>query len=392
MRKEGRKIKVCQVASADISLKFLLLGFMKYLQKEGFDVQAASSGGKWVPEIEKHGIPVHTVAITRKLFTPVADILALMNLVLFFHRERFDIVHTHTPKASFLGQIAAFLAGVPIRVTTIHGLYFQRGSSWRKKMIFMPLEVVKARIVHRAFSVNTEDVTYMLEKGIYPPEKIMYMGGGVDLTKLDPARFSSEFIQQKRQSVGLKPGDKVVGIVARLVKEKGFLPLFEAFLEVKKQVPEATLLVVGPEEPEKEDALDPKEVSRYGIEKSVIFLGERTDVEELYAVMDVFVLPSFREGLGLSVLEASAMEIPVVASDIRGCREGVEDGVTGFLVPSNNPERLAEALVRVLKNPQEAKSMGKAGRKKVEKEFNEEALFERIEKEYEQLVSERLKS
>ncbi|MDP2637117.1 MAG: glycosyltransferase, partial [bacterium] len=192
------------------------------------------------------------------------------------------------------------------------------------------------------------------------------------------------------QSLKIKPGAKVVGIVARLVKEKGFLPLFEAFAEVKKQVPEAILLVVGPEEPEKEDALDPKEVSRYGIEESVIFLGERTDVEELYPVMDVFVLPSFREGLGLSILEASAMKVPVVASDIRGCREGVEDGVTGFLVPSNNPERLAEALVRVLKNPQEAKKMGEAGRRRVERDFDEKKVFLRIKKEYESLLKKNL--
>ncbi|MDZ4232093.1 MAG: glycosyltransferase family 4 protein, partial [Candidatus Pacearchaeota archaeon] len=337
------------------------------------------------------GVSVHQATITRRLFTPVADLIALVNLILFFQRERFDIVHTHTPKASFLGQIAAFLTRVPVRVTTIHGLYFQRGSSWQKKMIFIPIEYIKARIVHRAFSVNTEDVEYLIEKGIYPSEKIVYMGGGVDLRKLDPAKFSRGFVERKRQSLKIKPGAKVVGIVARLVKEKGFLPLFEAFAEVKKQVPEAILLVVGPEEPEKEDALDPKEVSRYGIEESVIFLGERTDVEELYPVMDVFVLPSFREGLGLSILEASAMKVPVVASDIRGCREGVEDGVTGFLVPSNNPERLAEALVRVLKNPQEAKKMGEAGRRRVEREFNEEVVFAKMVKQYRGLIQERIK-
>lgn len=391
MEKEAKRVKVCQVVSADISLKFLLLGFMKYLQKEGFEVRAASSRGKWIPEIEQQGIPVYTVAITRKLFTPMADVVALVKLILFFRRERFDIVHTHTPKASFLGQIAAFLARIPIRVTTIHGLYFQRGSSWQKKLIFMPVEYIKARIVHRAFSVNTEDVEYLLEKGIYSREKIMYMGGGVDLKKLGPTKFSLDFIERKRQDLGIESGAKVVGIVARLVKEKGFLPLFEAFCEVKRQVPDAVLLVVGPEEPEKEDALDPKEVSRYGIEESVIFLGERTDVEELYAVMDVFVLPSFREGLGLSILEASAMKLPVVASDIRGCRDGVENGVTGFLVPSNNPERLAEALIRILKNPQEAKSMGEAGRRRVEKEFNEEVIFARTVKQYRNLIQERIK-
>src|SRR3989344_4935907 len=328
MNTPKKHIKICQVVSADISLKFLLLGHMKYLQDAGFQVFAVSSKGKWVQEIEKQGIPVHTVEITRKLFTPFADLVALVRLVAFFRQERFDIVHTHTPKASFLGQVAAFFARVPIRITTIHGLYFQEDSSLRKKIIFMPIEWIIARICHLAFSVNREDIVSLLKKKMYLPHKVLYLGGGINVERFNPDRFSEEFILRKRQEIGIPPNALVIGIVARLVKEKGFLPLFAAFVEVREHFSNAVLLVVGPQEPEKQDALDVDVVQKYGIQDHVLFLGERVDVVELYTVMDVFVLPSYREGLGLSVLEAYAMKRPVVASDIRGCREGVDDKKT----------------------------------------------------------------
>ena len=304
----------------------------------------------------------------------------------FFKKEQFDIVHTHTPKACFLGQLAAFFAGVPVRVATIHGLYFQKDSSWQKKIIFVPIEKIIAKIVHKAFSVNREDVAFLINHKIYPPGKVIYVGGGIDLQKFDPGRFSQEFVAQKKREIDISLNAKVVGIVARLVREKGFIPLFAAFAQILKRFPNTVLLVIGPEESEKRDALDTAIVNKYGIQNKVLFLGERTDVIELYSLMDVFALPSYREGLGLSILEASAMKRPVVASDIRGCREAVDDKKTGFLVPSNNPKKLAEAIMYILSHPKEAKAMGEEGRKKVEREYDQDAVFELLRKEYERLL------
>ncbi len=382
-------MKICQVVSADISLRFLFLDFMRYLQEEGYEVHAACSDGKWVPEIRNAGINVHTVTITRRLFTPMQDLAALLMLYRLFRKERFDIVHTHTPKACFLGQLAAFFARVPVRVITIHGLYFQKDSSWQKKLIFIPIERIIAKIVHKAFSVNREDVAFLVDHAMYPPGKIIYVGGGIDIHKFDPDRFSEDFVAQKKLDIGIPFNAKVIGIVARLVREKGFIPLFAAFAQILKRFPDAILLVVGPEEPEKRDALDKNIVDEYGIRKNVLFLGERTDVIQLYSVMDVFVLPSYREGLGLSILEASAMKRPVVASDIRGCREGVDNGKTGLLVPSSDPAKLAEAITYVLSHPAEAKAMGEEGRKKVELEYDQDAVFDLLKREYEALLSKR---
>ena len=206
------------------------------------------------------------------------------------------------------------------------------------------------------------------------------------MKRFDPERFSGEFIFQKRLQLGIPTGNRVIGILARLVREKGYLDLFSAFQKILEKFPATTLVVVGSLDFEKSDAIKPAVVHKYHIEKNVLFLGERDDVDQIYAIMDLFVLPSYREGLGISLLEASAMEKPVVVSDIRGCREAVEDGVTGILIPKGNAVALKEAVVYLMDHNQESKDMGRNGRLKVAREFDERIIFDRLKKEYRRLI------
>lgn len=380
------------MASADISLRFLLFPFMKYLKQLGYEVWGVSAWGKWIGEIERAGIKVYTPQIMRKIFTPFADAKALLHLISLFRRERFDIVHTHTLKASFLGQIAAFLAGVPIRIYTNHGLDFENPSfSALKRRLFILVDKLIACFVHVAFFVNKEDMKIVEREGIYSKQKMRYFGGPVNIEKFNPARFPEEFIQKKKKELGIPLDKMVVGIVGRLVRDKGYFELFQAFKKILAYFPDAVLLIIGQLEPEKEDRFDIDVLSSFGIEKNTIYLGERTDIEEIYPLMDVFALPTYREGLGVSILEASAMKLPIVATDIRGCRGSVNNGETGILVPPKNSEKVAEAILRLLKNPQIAKAMGEAGRKKVEQEFDEKVVFERVRVEYERLLREKIK-
>jgi len=387
---KNNKIKVCQVASVDMTLRFMLLNQLKFLRGEGYEVHAVCSSGKWIREIEEKGIRVKTIEMKRKI-SPISDLIALFQLISFLKKEKFDIVHTHTPKAGFLGQLAAKIAGVPIIINTIHGFYFQKSSSWLKRKFFIFIEKIAAFCSDLIFSVNKEDIKTAIKEKICNPNLIKYLGDGIDLSRFNRKRFSQEFIENKKRELGINPSKKVIGIVARLVKEKGYLELFEAFKKILKKFPETLLLIVGPEEPEKKDKINPEIIKNYNLEKNVIFLGERTDVDEIYPLMDIFVLPSHREGLGLSILEASATERPVVATDIRGCREAVEDGKTGILVSPKNSEKLAKALIYLLLNPERAEEMGKAGREKVKREFNEILVFDRIKKGYQRLIQEKLK-
>jgi len=390
-KKLDRTIKICHIASADITVKFILLNLLKFLQHEGYEVSVICSGGKWVKDIEEKGIRIKEIRFKRKIFSPISDVVAFLKLYFYFRKEKPDIVHTHTIKAGFLGQIAAKLAGVPIIIHTNHGFYFQNNSSWMRRKFFIFIEKKSSQCSNLIFSINKEDIETAIKKKICAPDLIKYSGDGIDLNRFSPQRFSEEFILNKKKQLGIDPKKKIIGIVARLVEEKGYLDLFEAFRIILKKFPQTLLLIVGPYEPEKKDKIHPEIVKKYQIEKSVIFLGERTDVEEIYPLMDVFVLPSYREGLGLAILEASATEKPVIATNVRGCREAIDDGKTGILVPPKNPEKLAEAITYLFLNPEKANIMGKEGRKKVQREFDERLVFDKIKKEYQKLIDEKLK-
>jgi len=385
-----KPVRVCRVAAVDMTLLFLLMPQMKFFKEQGYDISAVCSSGELVWRVEQEGIPVKTITIKRKV-SPLADLAALWQLFWYFRKERFDIVHTHTPKASLLGQIAAWLARVPLRVVTIHGLYAREDSHPLKWFVFSWIERVVSFCSHYTFSINKADIELLVREGIYGKERIAYLGTGVSLTRFDLSRFPSGFVRQKKQELGIPLDKKVVGIVARLVKEKGYVVLFEAFRSLVRKHPDTVLLIIGPEDPVGKDSFDPAELAKeYGIAEHVIILGQRFDMEELYPLMDIFTLPSFREGIGSSILQASVMERPVVASDIRGCQEAVEHGNTGFLVPARNPAALAQTLSWVLAHPKEAAKMGQQGKVKMEREFKDVDVFQRLLTNYERLIQEKL--
>lgn len=383
------KIKICHIATVDIALRFLTFNQLRYFRDQGYDVSAVCSPGQWVKEIEEAGIRVKTIPMSRSI-NPFKDIVSFWKLFRYLRKEQFQIVHTYTPKAGLLGSWAAKFAGAPIIIHSNLGLYFHEHSFWFKKMIFIWVERLSVLFSDVILSVDKEDIKIAKEKHIGKPDIWRYLGGWVDLKRFNPDKFSAVFKQKKKRELGIDENKKVIGIAARLVAEKGYLDLFKAFHTVVKKYPDSLLMVVGPEE-QKKDAVNPSIAKEYGIEDNVKFLGVRTDMPELYSVMDIFTLPSHREGIGISILEASAMELPIVSTNVRGCREAVDDGVTGILVPHKNVDMLAEALIWMLEHPKEAELMGKAGKAKIEREFNEKVVFERLNKEYERLVKDRLK-
>lgn len=388
--KNVRKIKICYIASIDVTIRFILFNHLKFLKREGYDVYAVCSPGKWIKDIEKEGIKVKTIRFKRKI-SPIYDLITLAKLFFYLKKEKFDIVHTHTPKPSLLGQMAARLAGIPIVADTVHGFYFNQKKSLPARIFFRFIRKASAKFSDIIFLVNREDMETASRERLCRKDKIKYFGGGIDINRFNPEIFSKDFINKKKKELNIPADFKVVGIVARLVEEKGYLDIFKAFKRVLNDFPKTMLLAVGQSEPEKKDAIKPEIVKKYGIERNAIFLGERTDINEIYALMDIFVLPSYREGLGISIIEASAMEKPVVATDIRGCREAVENKKTGILIPQKNPQKLAEAIIYLFSNPAEAKKMGKEGRKKALDEFDERIIFDRIKKEYDALLNQKIK-
>ena len=376
-----KRIKVCHISSVDMTMKFLLRDQLLFFRKNGFDVYAVCFFGKWEGDLKKEGIKTKSINFKRKI-SPINDLIVFFKLFFYFRKEKFQIIHTHTPKAGFLGQLAAKAAGVPVIINTIHGFYFDERSSFLKRSFYISLEKLAAECSDLIFFQSREDMQAAIKEKICPAQKIRYLGNGVDIEKFNIKRFSGEFIAAKKNELNLKSDTKIIGIVGRLVEEKGYLDLFEAFKAVLNKFPEIILLIIGPEEPGKKDAVDKNIISEYGMEKNVIFLGERADVDEIYPLMDVFILPSHREGFPRTVIEAMAMSKPIIATNIRGCREAIENNKTGILIPEKNSSKLAGAIIFLLENPQKSRELGENARVKSEKEFNEQIIFNRTIKEY----------
>jgi glycosyltransferase involved in cell wall biosynthesis len=375
-----------------MSLRYLLLNQLHVIQQAGYEVVGISSPGPEIAAIEAAGIRHIAVPMSRRAFTPLADLRALWRLYRVIRQERPTIVHTHTPKAGLLGRWAAKLAGVPVIVHTNHGFVFHERSHWLWRYFFIGLEKLAARYSYLIFSVNHEDIETAIRVGICESKKLMPLGNGgigIDVALFNPDRISPGDIARKRLEVGLPDGTRVVGFVGRLVREKGLLELFEAARIVRERVPEVRLLIIGPGDKEKSDALTPDTAREYGVADICHFLGMRQDMPELYALMDVFVLPSQREGFPRAPMEASAMKVPCVVTNIRGCREAVEHGRNGLLVPLGDVHALADAIVELLTDREKARRMGEEGRRMALERFDERLVFEKVKAEYARLLVEK---
>lgn len=380
-------IRVAHIATSDASLAYLLLNQLTHFRSAGYDVVGIAARGPYCDALEAAGVKFIEIPLTRR-FGPLGDLRALFELYRILRRERFDIIHTHTPKGGLIGQYAALFARVPLRVHTIHGLYFPGFMKPEQRRFYVWLERITLAFSHYNFSQNPEDIPIAIAEGISKPDRLLQIGNGISMTRFDPARFDEVARREIRRELGFTDRELVVGMVGRLVEEKGYREAFEAARLVAERVPEARFIFVGNFEA-KPDAIAPDALERHGIAHVARFLGHREDVDRLYAAMDVFMLPSHREGMPRAVMEAAAMGKPCVVTDVRGCRQTVDHDVTGLIVPARDPRALAAALERLLRSPAERERMGAAGRAKARREFDETAIIDAILAAYRRLATER---
>ena len=386
--KMTKKIKVAHVSTVDVSLHGLLLNQIKSQQAAGFDVVGVSAKGEYVPLLEAAGIRHHAVAMSRNM-TPGADAKSLSRLARLMRRERFTIVHTHTPKAGLLGQLAARMAGVPIVVNTLHGFYFHDNMAPKWRKFYIATETIAARCSDSILSQNREDIETAIKEKICKPEKIHHLGNGIDLTQFDPALFPAKGVLAKRVELGIAPDAPVVGFVGRLAaKRKGFLDFLKMAQQVSNAIPEARFLVVGDADKGKPDAVEPEAAREYGVYEKCVFVGHRPNDELplLHAVIDVMVLPSLFEGVPRAIMEASAMSTPSVVTDVKGNREAVRENFNGHLVPLGDVDALSAAILSIFKDPQKAVRMGENARRMAQEEFDERLVFEKVLADYRRLL------
>ncbi|HEX4954136.1 MAG TPA: glycosyltransferase family 4 protein [Thermoanaerobaculia bacterium] len=382
-------LRVAHVSTVDLSLHHLLLDQLLSLAAEGYEVIGVSAPGPHVAALEKAGIRHRAVAMTRRV-TPLRDLAALLALFRLFRRERITLVHAHTPKAAFLGQIAARLAGVPVVVDTLHGIpVTDHAPPWARTLVFAALRL-GALCSHRILVQGREDFEAILAAGVAPPEKVRLLGNGIDLSSFQPERYDAEARRAKREELRIPAGVPVVTFIGRLTVSKGFDQFLGAARLVSDAGFEAVWLVVGEPDLATHDPLGAPLAEKLGIAERCRFLGwrEREEIPALLAVSDLLVLPSAREGFPRAVMEASAMGVPVVASDVRGCREAVVAGETGLLVPFGDVPALGAAIAGLLADPARRRALGEGGRRLAVAEMDQQRVFTRVKAAYRELLAE----
>jgi glycosyltransferase involved in cell wall biosynthesis len=357
-----------------------ILRAAKSLRLEGFDLtllvlyrrnDAMPFFHPLVVEARKQEIPAEQMLDSHQLpFQLIGRIAKKLK------EEQFSLVHTHEYRGDIVGGMAARLAGVKA-VAVVRG-YTDRTLALR---LYKILDLLALRFFAKIITVSTSLRRQVMSAGL-PKERVVTIHNAIAPESLEVEGYADDL--RVREGLGIEPEEQVVSIVGRLSPEKGHIYLFQAIKKILAALPKTRLLVIG-DGPLREK-LEILSVS-LGLGSAVSFLGFRQDVVALMKISDMMVLPSLREGLPNVILEALALAKPVVATQVGGIPEIIRDGETGLLVPPKDPERLAEALLHLLRNPEKGKEFGERGKAIVTQEFNVETMVHKIAEVYREVLS-----
>ena len=363
--------RLLHVTTTDISLELILRSHLLAFRDAGYEVHTASAPGEFVPGLVADGITHHSLAHATRAFAPRHDAVAPIELYRLFRRLRPDIVHTHNPKTGVYGRMAARAARVPLVVNTQHGLYAQPTDRAARRLPVYALERLAASCSDVELIVNREDLETLARLGV-PRQKLRFHANGIDLDRFRPQ--SEQIRKEVRTELGLDDSQVVVGAVGRLVWEKGYAELFAAAKRLLARRADLALVVAGPFDNDKGDPLTAADVAAAEA-AGVRFLGHRNDPERLYAAFDIYVLASHREGFPLSAMEAAASGLPIVTTDVRGCRDVVDHDRTGLLVPPRDSAALEAAIDRLALDTATRRRLGEAALSRARREFDQSRVI-----------------
>lgn len=333
-------------------------------------------------------VGVKSIGLSRTI-SPWTDLKCIWVSYRYFKKVRPTIVHSHTPKAGFVGMTAAYLAGVPIRLHTVAGLPLMESRGF-KRWILKRVEGFTYRMATEVYC-NSEGLRqYMSEEGLRNESKVKIIANGssngIDIRYFSPANYSEEKIAQIRKDLGIPESAMVYVFVGRMVKDKGINELIKAFTELQGSRPDCFLLLVGPFESEL-DPLLPETLQTLETHAKIIHLGFQKDVRPYLACSDALVFPSYREGFPNVVMQAGAMGLPSIVSDINGCNEIIGDEINGLLVPAKDSTALRKAMLRLLDNQELTGSLAGVAREMISSRFERRMVWEELASEYKRLLS-----
>lgn len=379
--------KLIRITTVPISLHKLLNGQLKFMSKY-FEVIAVSSNNQFFDEIindlEVRGIKIN---MTRRI-SPLTDLLSLIKLIHLFFNEKPVIVHTHTPKAGTLGMIASWLCRVPIRLHTVAGLPLLESKGIKRVVLNFVEKITYAcstKIYPNSFGLKE----IIINEGFAKNNKLKVIGNGssngIDTSYFSLNSINTEKLAQMRNSMQIESNNFVFIFIGRLVKDKGINELVSAFTYLNKKYKNTKLLLVGDYE-SKLDPLSIETIEAIQNQENIIHTGYQADVRPFLSISNVLVFPSYREGFPNVPMQACAMNIPCIVSDINGCNEIIENNKNGLIIPPKNELAIKETMIKIMEDPLLYNYLKSNARASIVDRYDQLSLWRLLKVEYDEQI------
>lgn len=375
--------KLIRITTVPISLDKLLEGQLRFMTSE-YDVIAVSSDKAYLEKIgTKETVATFPLEMTRKI-TPLQDFLAVVKLYFFLKKTKPFIVHTHTPKAGVVGMLASRMAGVPHRLHTVAGLPLLEATGLKRRLLDFVEKITYASATH--VYPNSYGLLEIIKQNNYcEASKLKVIGNGssngIATSYFNPDLFTLEQKAALRTSVGIDEADFVFIFVGRLVKDKGINELISAFKKLDQEKTNVKLLLVGAYETDL-DPLQNETIATIGSVSSIITVGYQNDVRPYFAISNALVFPSYREGFPNVVLQAGAMQLPAIVTDINGCNEIIKNAVNGIIIPVKNESAIYEAMFLLCSDATNYAALKANARQMIVCSFEQNVVWHALLEEY----------
>lgn len=357
--------------------------------KSKFDVCAISADKPWLEEFGKaEGIRTHHIPMERDI-SLWKDFYCLILFIVFFIKERPEVVHGNTPKGALLSMLAAWLTRRPVRIYMCHGLRYE-GFSGRFRRLLMFMEKLTCRCATQVITVSNSAREVLIADGICDDKKVKVVGYGslgIDLTHYTVDNDETH-IAELRKKYGVKTSDFVYLFVGRLVRDKGLVELVNAFQRMADSHPDAHLVIVGGKLSGENDSIPDSLFQVIEDHPQITYVGRQSDVRPFFTLSNVFVLPSYREGLSIVLIEASAMGRPAITCNVTGCKDIIANGENGWVIPSHSEDALYAAMAEAYDYPERLAELGNTARSVVRERYEQQKVWQAYWDEYKRLANE----
>jgi glycosyltransferase involved in cell wall biosynthesis len=379
------KPKLVRVTTVPISLDKLLHGQLRFMSAY-YEVIALSSDKEYLSRVgDREGVRTFPLEMSRKI-TPIADLLAIIKLFFFLRKEKPLIVHSHTPKAGLVTMIAANLARVPIRLHTVAGLPLME-TKGIKRVILNLVEKLTYACATKIYPNSNGLKEIIIQEKFCASSKLKVLGNGssngIDIGYFDPGLFTESQNLDLRQSLNIGTSDFVFIFVGRLVSDKGINEMVAAFASHQILHPQSKLLLVGDYEADL-DPLTPKTLEVIQNNSAILTTGFQADVRPYFALANALIFPSYREGFPNVVMQAGAMGLPCIVTNINGCNEIINEGINGVIVSVKNTASLLLSMNEFVENSQLFVQLQTTSRSMIATRYNQQVIWEAIKNEYDQ--------